>query len=562
MEEELQDKPLEIPDLQQILSVVRRRRWHFLLPFFGGWLLIWTISWFLPSLYRSGTLILVEQPAVPEKFVVSNIDIDIRQQLDSITQQILSRTRLLHIIDGLKLYAEDRKRKSPDDLVEAMRKDIEIELVRGDDQKLSAFNIYYVSRDPKMAQLATSELANLFITENLEQRQERSENTTNFFGGQLDQARAKLAEQEARVREFKDKHIGELPTQTQSNLQILGGLQSQLTSQEDSLNRARQQNTYLESLLNQYRTMERGTKSGDSGAVGLAALDKELDRLKAQLADLSSHYTDKHPDVRKTREQIARTEKTREHVVAEMGKTGSSSTTGSPAAVPFDPKSAPLLELESQLQANRAEIVNRQSEIKELQGKIYEYQGRLNRAPVMEQQFTDLTRDYEQSKANYDSLLSKKNQSEMSTNLEKTQQGEHFRMLDPPNLPSKPYKPNRLQLCAYGLIVGLMLGGITTVGSEMIGGKVYTQRQIKKLVPFEVIAEITSLDTSEYFMPSVPMAMPSEIVGVPNTWALPPASSIAAIAASASFCSPLLHGVMVLWPLATPTIGFLKSSAS
>ena len=495
MEEELQDKPLEIPDLQQILSVVRRRRWHFLLPFFGGWLLIWTISWFLPSLYRSGTLILVEQPAVPEKFVVSNIDIDIRQQLDSITQQILSRTRLLHIIDGLKLYAEDRKRKSPDDLVEAMRKDIEIELVRGDDQKLSAFNIYYVSRDPKMAQLATSELANLFITENLEQRQERSENTTNFLGGQLDQARAKLAEQEARVREFKDKHIGELPTQTQSNLQILGGLQSQLTSQEDSLNRARQQNTYLESLLNQYRTMERGTKSGDSGAVGLAALDKELDRLKAQLADLSSHYTDKHPDVRKTREQIARTEKTREHVVAEMGKTGSSSTTGSPAAVPFDPKSAPLLELESQLQANRAEIVNRQSEIKELQGKIYEYQGRLNRAPVMEQQFTDLTRDYEQSKANYDSLLSKKNQSEMSTNLEKTQQGEHFRMLDPPNLPSKPYKPNRLQLCAYGLIVGLMLGGITTVGSEMIGGKVYTQRQIKKLVPFEVIAEIPSLDT-------------------------------------------------------------------
>jgi len=241
--------------------------------------------------------------------------------------------------------------------------------------------------------------------------------------------------------------------------------------------------------------MESGTKSGDGGAVGLAAIDKELDRLKAQLADLSSHYTDKHPDVRKTREQIARTERMRERVVADMNKPIGSSVPDSPAAVPFDPKSPPRLELESQLQANRAEIANRQSEIKGLQIKIYEYQGRLNRAPVMEQQFTDLTRDYEQSKTNYDSLLAKKNQSEMATDLEKTQQGEHFRMLDPPNLPIKPAKPNRLMLCGLGLVVGLALGGLTAAGTEMAGGKVYTEREIKKIVPFEIIAEIPSLET-------------------------------------------------------------------
>ncbi len=205
---------------------------------------------------------------------------------------------------------EERKHRSPDDLVEKMTKDIEIELSHGDDRKLSAFNIYYVNRDPKMAQAATAELANLFITENLEQRQKRSENTTNFLEDQLEQARAKLAEQEAKMRVFKDQHLGELPNQTQSNLQILAGLQSQVQANEDSLNRAKQQNTYLESLINQYRTMDRGSKPGESGgSAGLAAIDKELDQLKAQLADLTSHYTDKHPDVRKTREQIARVEK-------------------------------------------------------------------------------------------------------------------------------------------------------------------------------------------------------------------------------------------------------------
>jgi polysaccharide biosynthesis transport protein len=495
MEEEFQEKPTEIPDLHQVMGIINRRRWHFLLPLFAGWLLVWSISWFLPSVYRSGTLILVEQPAVPEKLVASNIDNDIQRQLDSISQQILSRTRLLQIIESLNLYAEDRKHKNPDDLVEVMRKDVEIELSRGDDRKLSAFNIYYSNRDPHLAQQATNELANLFITENLEQRQGRSENTTRFLEDQLDQARAKLAEQEARVREFKDKHIGELPSQTQSNLQILSGLQTQLQAQEDALNRARQQNTYLESLITQYRTLDRGSKTGEGGPVGLAAIDKELDRLRTQLTDLSSRYTDKHPDVRKTREQIANTQRTRERFIAEINKGGAGSNTEATTTVQLDVKSAPLLDLESQLKANRTELANRQASVREFEGKIGEYQSRLNRAPVMEQQFTDITRDYEQSKANYDSLLAKKNQSEMATDLEKTQQGEHFRMLDPPNLPIRPDKPNRLKLCALGLIVGLIFGSAAAAGSEIIGGRVQTEREIKKLVPFEILAEIPTLQT-------------------------------------------------------------------
>src|SRR6266849_912079 len=366
MDEQLQEAT-ELIDFIEIKGIVRRRRWQFLAPFFFGWVLVWGASWLIPSTYRSGTLILVEQPSVPEKYVVSNIDSDIKHQLDSITQKILSRTRLIRIIDSLGLYAEDRKHKSPDDLVEKMRKDIEIELSHGDDRKLSAFNIYYVNRDPKMAQAATSELANLFITENLEQRQKRSENTTSFLEDQLEQARAKLAAQEAKLRVFKDQHLGELPTQTQSNLQILAGLQNQVQANQDSLNRAKQQNTYLESLINQYRALDRGSKRGESGPAGLAEIDKELDQLKAQLADLTSHYTDKHPDVRKTKEQIVRAENRRERIIADMNSRANNPSPEAAAATPLDPKSGPLLELESQLKANRLEIANREAEIKDEQ---------------------------------------------------------------------------------------------------------------------------------------------------------------------------------------------------
>jgi polysaccharide biosynthesis transport protein len=193
--------------------------------------------------------------------------------------------------------------------------------------------------------------------------------------------------------------------------------------------------------------------------------------LKAQLADLTSHYTDKYPDVRKTKEQIALLETTRKRVLADLNSGVNNPTAEASAAASLDPRNATLLEMESQLKANRLEVANREAEIKDGQAKINQYQSRLNMAPVMEQQFAEITRDYDQSKTDYESLLAKKNQSEMSTNLEKTQQGERFRMLDPPNLPVRPYKPNRLLLSAAGLVVGLAFGGGLAFARENLSDK-------------------------------------------------------------------------------------------
>src|SRR6202521_5676097 len=297
MVEELEEKPGDAPNLQQYVGVIRRRHMYFLIPFFLGRLVVWRASWILASRYRSGTLILVEQPSVPRDYVTPNVTDDLQTRLQSITQQILSRTRLLHIIDELNLYADSRGRLNPDELVERMRKDIEIELVRDERHQITSFNIFYSAHDPHVAQQVTSELTNLFISENLELRQQKSEDTTKFLEQQLETARQALAEQEEKVRVYKDQHLGELPTQLASNLQILTGLQSQLQNEEDGLNADRQQNAYLQSMLEQSRASQRTTKSGIP--VGIPALDEELDKLRAQLTDLTSHYTDRHPDVLK-----------------------------------------------------------------------------------------------------------------------------------------------------------------------------------------------------------------------------------------------------------------------
>src|SRR5271155_5718299 len=318
MVEDLEEKKSDGFDLPHYLGLVRRRHMQFLVPLLLGWLVVWGASWVLPARYRSSTLILVEQPSMPKDYVTPNVNDDLQDRLRSITQQILSRTRLLQIIDQLNLYSDTRGRLTADDKVERMRKDIgDIELVRDAEGRVSSFNVSYSSHDPRLAQQVTSELTNLFISENLEVRQQQSEDTTKFLEGQLETARKTLSDQEEKIREFKGQHVGELPAQVGSNLQILAGMQSQLQTEEDALNTAKQQRVYLETLVGQYRSLQGPPKTAGSAATaGVAAIDEELDKLRAQLADLSSHYTDHHPDVRKVKEQIAKTEKMRDQAVA------------------------------------------------------------------------------------------------------------------------------------------------------------------------------------------------------------------------------------------------------
>jgi succinoglycan biosynthesis transport protein ExoP len=502
MAEDLEEKPTEGLDLEQYWGVVRRRHWYFLAVLFLAWLGVWGASWFLPSVYKSGTLILVEQPTMPKDYVVPNVSDDLQERLQSITQQILSRTRLLRIIDELNLYADRRGRSTPDEIAERMRKDIEIELVRDEHRAVTAFNVYYSARDPHVAQRVTSELTNLFISENLEVRQRASEDTTNFLASQLEEAGKNLAEQEQKVREFKDRHPGDLPTQLGSNLQILGGLQNQQQIEGDALNAAKQQNVYLQSLLNQYRTLQKMPTNGDGAPVGLPAINDELDKLRAQLADLSSHYTERHPDVRKLKDQIAKTEKMRDQIIADLK---ASPTKAEPKENPdTTPQSeaeirdsSPMFQLQSQLRSNQIEITNREHALAALQAKIDAYQAHLNQEPTTEQQLTDLSRGYEQSKANYDELLKKKNASEMATSMELRQQGEHFRVIDPPSLPVKPAFPNHFKFCAVGLVVGLVLGTALAGGVEFLDDRLYSEKAMKELLPVGVISELPSFTTPE-----------------------------------------------------------------
>lgn len=493
----------EWPDIHFLIGIVRRRHLPFLLCLFAGWFLVWGLSWVLSPRYKSTTTILVEQPTMPQNYVLPNINDDLQTRMQSMTEQILSRTRLLAVIQKLHLY-EGKSGISDDEKVEAMRKNIDIELVRDPSRReISAFSISYSARDPRLAQQVTAELEGLFITDNLKTRQQMSVGTTNFMEQQLEEASKSLSAQEAKVKEFEGQHEGALPTQEASNLQILAGFQSQLQNEQDALNTAKQQRVYLEALLQQERAAQARVRPGSDGLqapTDLATIDAQLDKLRTQLAELSSRYTDSYPDVQSLKDQIAKTEAMRARLIAQpklkgagSNQPGNDAATGSGADMTL---SATGRQVQGQLQANEVEISNRERSIESLKAKIGEYQGRLNLEPATEQQLDDLTRGYEQSRANYDDLLKKKDESEMATSMEEMQQGERFTMLDPPSLPSQPDFPNRLKFCKFGLGAGLFLGLVVAGALEFFDDRMHNGKEIKALLPMPVISEVPNVVTA------------------------------------------------------------------
>ena len=474
--------------VKEVWEIVVRRRWWILVPTFLIWTAVFVTSWFVPSQYRSETVILVEQQKVPQQYVVSNVASDMQERLQSMTQQILSRTRLMKIIQDFKLYQNLRNRMSPDELVDKMRDDIKIDLVHAPgDKDLTAFKIYYSSQSPVLAQQVTNELTTLFIDENLRAREQQSQGTTDFLQRQVESARANLEQQESKLRDFKLQYLGQLPAQLQPNVQILTGLQNQLGAAQSARDQAIQQNTYLSSLINQYKPASKDSKGEDTtGNAGSMSADQKLEMLRVQLAELKAKYTDEHPDVVKLQQQITETEHLRDRMAASPSKYGN----------PTDATISPLAQLSSQLKANQLQIQSTDKQIASLQQKIGEYQARLNVTPLREQQMSDLTRDYEQSKANYESLLAKQMQSSLATNLEKRQQGEQFRIIDPPSMPVKPVSPNRLIWSLGGLALGLALGAGLVVIMEAVNDTIRNEHELLASQRLPILAEIPHMQTA------------------------------------------------------------------
>lgn len=460
---------------EDYLSILKRRWWIILIPLVLLPMISYAFSYLIPPRYMSQTLVLIESQKVPDNYVRSVVSADLDSRLASMKEQILSRSHLQPIIERYNLYGNQHM--DLDDRIDMVRKDIEIKPIHSEvahSGGLPGFFITFKADDAHTAQLVCGDITSLFLNENLHLREQSAEGTTDFIKGQLADAKRSLDDQDAKLAAFERQYIGRLPGQAATNSDMLSSLNTQLEAVTQQLGRAEQDKSYMQAMLAQQGQATPFTSS--SGAVSYTAVPSaaqqeaqaELQVLQSQEADLLRQYTSDYPDVISIRKKIAET-KAR---IAQAPKPTVSS--GSPVLAPSR-ESVAVQQLRAQLRAADVGIDERRKQQAQLQSQISNYQARVESSPAVEEQYKQLTRDYQTAQAFYDDLLGKMNQSKMATDLEKRQQGEQFRIMDEANLPDAPFSPKRgLFLgsgAAFGLALGLALAGLleyrdTTMRSE------------------------------------------------------------------------------------------------
>ena len=472
---------------EDFLDIARRRIWLIIIPFVLVSTATAIVAKRTPNLYRSETVILVVPQRIPESYVRSTITSRIEDRLQSIGQQILSRTRLERIILDFDLYAGDRRTAPMENVVEIMRRDIEVETVKGD-----AFKVTYVSGDPKAAMEVTNRLASLFIEENRRDREVLADGTNQFLESQLEDARRRLAEHEKKVQEYRQQYTGELPTQVQSNLQVIQNTQLQVQAIVESIDRDRDRRIVLErSIADASAADERSAGAGTSPVEAQASPEEEeLGTARRALRELQARLTSEHPDVARAKRQLRELEA--------KAAPSAAAPAPQPEIRPARPTAtaARIRNLQNEMQNIDRQIAYKEAEERRLRGVIATYQARVEAAPKRESELIELTHDYTTLQQLYTGLLAKREDSKIAANLERRQAGEQFRILDPARVPEQPFSPNRTRMNLMGAIAGLALGLGLVALLEYRDTTLRTDDDVLSTLNLPVLAVIPLLVTS------------------------------------------------------------------
>jgi polysaccharide chain length determinant protein (PEP-CTERM system associated) len=460
-------------NVDDYFGMLKRRGWMIAVPAILLALVGFATTFIVTPQYVSQTLILVEQQKVPDEYVKPVLEEDLTARLASMKEQILSRSRLEPIIERFNLYGS--KKASMDDRIDQTRKNIDIKPIHSEMARtggLPGFFISFKDADAHTAQLVCGEIASLFVTANLNARAQSAEGTTDFLKGQLADAKRALDDQDAKLAAFQRKYMGRLPGEEEPNMNMLTSLNTQLDAATQSLNRMEQDKSYVEAMIAQQQGM---AQTGDSkgGAAAPGAQQAQLQTLLNEEADLTRRYTDDYPDVVAVRRRI-------KELRAEIA-----AAPPAPAIDNVKPGSAPsrydnpaVQQLRAQLRSLDQGIQSKRHEQGLIQNQIRVYQDRISSSPQVQEEYKNITRDYQTAQGFYDDLLKKMNQSKMATDLERRQQGEQFSVMDQPNLPDSPTFPRRGVFVGAGFMGGLILGVMLVAWKEYRDTALRSERDV------------------------------------------------------------------------------------
>jgi len=522
--------------MQYITGALLRRFWYIVLPFFviSTGAVAYCIK--APRIYKSSTLILVQPQEIPSNYVMSTVTSDARSRLNTLKEQVMSRPRLQEIIEKYDLYTPIRANGTMYDAVLVMRKhiDLQVKETRGRDQAPGSFEVSYEGQQPAKVRDVTSAIANLFIEDNLKLREKQAAGTSRFLERELERMKEVLRQKEELVRQFKEENLGLLPEQMENNYRILTQLQQQLDSLNDNFQQTEDRKVLLQAQLGRIEaipTTPPAVETAEGGRVeDQAALS--LGELRRQLDNLKSRYSDKHPDVLSLAATIAKREKEHQTTISDSGsgETMTRSHLSEAERVMLGQRE----DLVTQLQLIDKEIRSLRAERKKTGQEIEKYRRRIEDGPRIEQMFVDLRRGYNEATANYQSLLEKRLQAELAENLERTQKGEQFRILEPANLPQKPFKPDVFKTLSMGFMLALGCGLGLAFLREYVDPTFSSSKYLESIIQVPVLVSV-----------------PFVAIKAEERWNL--LKRAGAVGAMVSMASALFYALFVLWKM-DPTV--------
>jgi polysaccharide chain length determinant protein (PEP-CTERM system associated) len=459
--------------LDRVWALWNRRKWLgivvFLLPFTAATAVIMA----LPDLYQSTALVMIERQQVPEAFVRATVTSELEIRLHTISQEILSRSRLESLISRMGLYSDLRGKA--EEAVDRMRRDIRLELRGADANRgntTTSFALSYRGRDPQTVATVTNTLASFYIEENLKARERQATGTAEFLKVQLNDAKRRLDEQEARMGELQRRYLGELPQQLQGNLATLESLNTQLRINSDNQTRLAERRDQIAGQLAQAK-LNRGGPEPD---------EVRLARLQQELVTLRIKYTDLWPDIIRIKDEIERLQK---DMAAPKPKP-------KPVAGPPTPEVA---RLQDALGSVETELRLAKQDQTRLKQGISNYQARLDTAPKREQEYLDATRDYQGTKELYQTLSRKYDDALLAESMEQRQKGEQFRILDSALPSGTPAAPRRSRLLIASLALSLVLGAGAMVLAELLDTSFHSSRDLRAYTTVPILVNIPRIVT-------------------------------------------------------------------
>lgn len=484
------DEPISVM-AAEYWSVVVRRKWLIASSIAISVIVAGVLCLVLPKSYRSNTLILIENPKIPEDIVKGIVGGSVEERLTMIQQQVMSRTLLSQVIEEFKLHQGSDSGMDLEPTLESLRKSIKVDTVGTRGRSIEAFTISYAHENPVIAMKVTAKLASQFIEENLKVREQMVTGVSAFLEQELNSAKAALETQEQAIGKFKAKHIGLLPEQMEANLRTLDRLQADLNAADEMLNKQNDKLSMVEKSIKEYEAS--GTTQTVPGSPSAHApvdpLVVRLRELEKTLTTLSTEYKETYPDIAQTRKEIAEIKR---QLVAKYGDP--SNEKDADVAKTFDPY---LRELIRQRNEIRVEVSSLRERRRRLAEHKNDFEFRVEQTPAREQELMILVRDYQNMKENYQHLLDKRLNAHVAENLEKRQKGEQFRVLDPANLPTKPEKPNRLLIMLVGLLGGCGAGLALAMGLEQLNPTFKRREEVEMLPGMRVLAAIPNFITTQ-----------------------------------------------------------------